>query len=106
MVLSRHVKFLHDLFELVAQLGVILIKTLDLCRLLFGQEVQILGLILALSKDTLPSELDGFALFFALDDLKVQVIILLDEPLIFFLEGDQSLRVESGFLAQDCVFIL
>lgn len=61
---------------------------------------------MGLADDALPPQVDGIGIFFFLDELEMQVVVLLDEPFVFLLERDQSLCVELGFLGDNGIFVL
>lgn len=93
LVLRREIKLLHHLIKLHPQLQVLTIKLLECNVLLADEEPQILGFVLRLANDCLPSELNSVCIFFLSYQLVMQIIVLLDEPLVFLLQWDESLGV-------------
>ena len=106
LVLWRKIKFLHDLIKLHPQLQIFILQLLEREVLLTYKESQVLRLILRLSNDPLPSKLHSITVFFLPDELEMQVIVLLDQPLVLFLQRNQCLCVQLCLLSDDSVFIL
>jgi hypothetical protein len=69
------------------------LKLLECEVFLAYEEPEILSFVLRLSDDSLPLKLDCIGIFLSLDQLEMQVVVLLDETLVFLLQWKQSLRV-------------
>ena len=78
LVLARQVELLHDFVKLLSQLEIFIFQLLKGEVLLGDEESQILGLVLRLTDNPFPPELDSICIFFLPDNLKVKIIVLFD----------------------------
>lgn len=78
----------------------------DLGILGLCQELDITNLVVSLSGNVFPLELICILLFSDSDDVAVELIVFLDEPLILFLEWDQSLLVQTFIMLLERQLIL
>ena len=85
LVLGRHIKFFHHAVKFLAQFDILRVQCRNLAILLCEQEFQILHLILRLSALSFPFKIGAISVLSILDELEVQIVVLLDNPLIFML---------------------
>ena len=83
-----------------------MVKLADLCILSLSQELDVADLVVSLAGDVLPLELIAFFLFSDSDDVAVELVVFFDEPLVLFLERDQSLLVQAFIMLLERQLIL
>ena len=105
LILRGHVQLLHDSVQFLAQFDILSIKLCNLTVFLREQEFQILHLILRLAALGFPLEVGPISVLPVLDQLKVQIVVLFDDPLIFVLQWRHRLSVQLGFVCNHSVII-
>jgi hypothetical protein len=105
LILRWQIKFLHYTIKLLSKLQIFSIKLLVSQILLTDQEPEILSLILGLPQNSFPSEFSSISIFFTLNKLEMQVIVLLYESLVFFLQWHYCLSIKLSFLCNYNIFV-
>ena len=94
LVLVRQVNALQILLHLRFQLDLLLLKVSYSLILRIDQELEVLALILELAQGVPPLKLSRLPFFPGLDDLHVQLIVLLRQLLVLFLQRYECLLIQ------------